>query len=247
MCLDRQGLGTLLRKTLSLKRLTWIRCLPQWGFPPQPERTALWKTRCLRRFFPLKSIESFHPDEVFWAPYRMLPAGLQILGRSRPEFESWREGLSIRQCRKVYNDMLIRRSFNAKELSILRYLLTFHLVLARRLHLAGDLHEFVHDSETALGLKGGSDQQRTKGGVTPVRPTRASRSAASCCWNRGRVTNPAETPRVRYFLKKMPVVEDAQPLRDLICEALSKFGCTVLSAHNAPGSLADSLRNNNCD
>jgi len=33
------------------------------------------------------------------------------------------------------------------------------------------------------------------------------------------------------------VVEDAQPLLDLICEALSEFGCTVLSARNAQEAL----------
>jgi len=33
------------------------------------------------------------------------------------------------------------------------------------------------------------------------------------------------------------VVEDAQPLRDLICEALSGFGCTVLPARNVQEAL----------
>jgi len=33
------------------------------------------------------------------------------------------------------------------------------------------------------------------------------------------------------------VVEDARSLRDLICEALSKFGCTVLSAHEGQEAL----------
>jgi CheY-like chemotaxis protein len=33
------------------------------------------------------------------------------------------------------------------------------------------------------------------------------------------------------------VVEDARPLRDLICEALTRFGCTVLSACDGPEAL----------
>jgi len=33
------------------------------------------------------------------------------------------------------------------------------------------------------------------------------------------------------------VVEDARSLRDLICEALTKFGCTVLSAREGPEAL----------
>src|SRR5206468_3198546 len=33
------------------------------------------------------------------------------------------------------------------------------------------------------------------------------------------------------------VVEDAQSLRDLICEALTKFGCTVLSARDGHEAL----------
>jgi signal transduction histidine kinase/CheY-like chemotaxis protein len=46
-----------------------------------------------------------------------------------------------------------------------------------------------------------------------------------------------DTARPAFSKETVLVVEDAQALRDLICEALSKCGCTVLSARNAEEAL----------
>jgi signal transduction histidine kinase/CheY-like chemotaxis protein len=46
-----------------------------------------------------------------------------------------------------------------------------------------------------------------------------------------------DTASPAFSKETVLVVEDAGPLRDLICEGLSRFGCTILSARNAHEAL----------